>query len=167
MQLGPQLYTGNHYPEVKPLQKIGTLICKPDGGLWTSTYDEESGSGWVQWCFNEQFNVPSGGLWEGFLFQPRPDARIYVVDTYPDCEALFKKYSSPLYKGSGMQQLDFIRISEEYDAVHLTDRGQWATRMTHPYTFYGWDCESTVWLRDVFTGPPQSLGFKRFKSLND
>jgi len=46
--------------------------------------------------------------------------------------------------------MDWERISKEYDAVMLTEDGQVHTRFSRPLSLYGWDCESTVWFRDVF-----------------
>lgn len=40
-------------------------------------------------------------------------------------------------------------IAKKYDAVHLTSEGQWRTRHSTP-NLYGWDCESTLWLRWKF-----------------
>jgi len=45
---------------------------------------------------------------------------------------------------------DYEECATRYDAIHLTDRGQWATRMTHPKNLYGWDCESVLILNKTF-----------------
>lgn len=40
--------------------------------------------------------------------------------------------------------LNFIAVSKDYDAIYLTDKGQWKTRNTYPNTLYGWDCETLL-----------------------
>ena len=74
-----------------------------------------------------------------------------MVDTLADLRGLLKGYS--LNRGRAedhfFQPLDFERMAADFDAVHLTDEGQWATRLTQP-SLYGWDCESTCWLRWAF-----------------
>lgn len=142
---------------IRPTEKPGEPIypirnartVKPNGGLWTSTYDPERGSAWVQWCLSEEFDIPTDGVWQGRILTPRRDARIAVIDSLDDLERLYRRY--PLEVISGLWSvLDFERMAADYDAVHLTDDGQWATRLTHPYSLYGWDCESTNWFRWAF-----------------
>ena len=44
--------------------------------------------------------------------------------------------------------LDWSKISEDFDAVHLTSRGRRETTNTIP-GLHGWDVESTVWIRNL------------------
>ena len=46
--------------------------------------------------------------------------------------------------------MDWEQISKEYDAVMLTEEGEIITRFSTPLSLHGWDCESTLWFRDVF-----------------
>jgi len=48
--------------------------------------------------------------------------------------------------------MDWEEIAKHYDGVMLTEAGQVHTRYSRPLSLYGWDCESTVWFRDVFEG---------------
>jgi len=122
-------------------------------GLWTSTYSKSKGSGWIEWCVGEHFHVPKAGT-KMTLLKPDKDVRIYVIDTYEDLAALVKRY--PLLNNSQpaflrfMESFDYRAMSKDYDAIHLTDNGQWKTRMSQPHTLYGWDCETVYWFRMKF-----------------
>jgi hypothetical protein len=139
---------GTEHPQAKPPATTG---------FWTSTYDPRTGSGWVQWCLDEEFCCdranPVFPLW---TLEPDPVARIYTVDTYADLEALVAEYPHRRdYPNRGYGAWTDLKpnwehIARDYDAVHLTEEGQWATRLTHPLDLYGWDCESTLWLRWMF-----------------
>lgn len=51
-----------------------------------------------------------------------------------------------------MRWLKFSEMAKQFDGMHLTDNGQWATRLP-PFdspNLYGWDCESTLWFRWAF-----------------
>lgn len=128
---------------------------KPQGGLWTSTFlGREELSGWAQWCRVESFGYEKADLW---LLTPDPAAEVYVVDTYRDLDMLHRLYGRT-HRWEGMNgewwedpYLDWPLIAERWSGVRLTDEGQWATRLTDPYNLYGWDCESTLWLRWSFT----------------
>lgn len=34
------------------------------------------------------------------------------------------------------------------ECIHLTESGQWNTRLTRPLNLYGWDCESILILNE-------------------
>jgi hypothetical protein len=133
----------------------GIPFCKPCGGMWTSTWDQETRiSGWVEWCQGE-FQTP---LVEKYwhLLTPQPGIRVYTIDTYDDLTRLLGRYERRFtgkFASLGFRQnyLDFERLAQDYDAIHMTDDGQWATRLTYPANLYGWDCECTLWFRWCFT----------------
>lgn len=124
---------------------------QPGTGLWTSTWNEQThSSAWTEWCqFNSEFLAPH---W--FLLTPQADARIYTIDTLDDLLALLEVFSLPGVSQTILQVygglLDCERLAGVYDGIHLTEAGQWATRLTTP-SLYGWDCESTLWLRWCFS----------------
>lgn len=142
-----------------PVQQEGTF-CKPRrGGLWTSTFiDRERISGWVEWCRNESFEDSGQECW---LLEPAADARVAEIDTHDDLVHFHRLYGRSKTWGEEDRftdfYLDYTLMAEAYDALHLTDFGQWDTRMTEPYNLYGWDCESTLWFRWAFTSV-ESLG---------
>lgn len=136
--------------EVTPVRNRDYFV-KPFDGLWTSTYTEGT-SAWVEWCRAEEFGNPDKQTW--FILEPDASARIYEIDTLDDLLFLLAHYPHPdreqaIY-GRFMAYLDFERISRDYDAIHLTDAGQWTTRFSEP-SLNGWDCECTLWFRWCFT----------------
>jgi hypothetical protein len=152
----PQLFVSSEYYNPKKFKPVKNReyinIPKPYNGLWTSTYRQDIKSEWVQFCLDEFTSaIPHGG-WRGSILIPYRDAKIYTIDSYDDLVKLFNKYQyipnsntyfiKPIF-------LDFEAISKDYDAIHLTKKGEWETRYTTP-NLYGWDVESTLWFRDCF-----------------
>lgn len=149
------------FPWVKP---------EHDGGLWTSTWQPGTGSGWIQWCIEESFDCdcdsPTFPVWK---LTPDPAARVARIDSLADLEALVAAYpaADPEWRAAGRfeHHPDWQRIADDFDAVNLTDAGQWATRLTDP-GLYGWDCESTLWLRWAFTAV-EDLGRVTFEACEE
>lgn len=149
----PQLHISNvaELTNTVPVVTNRDFFVKPFGGLWTSTLVDNS-SAWVDWCRDENFGEPDKMNW--FVLHPKQDARVYVINTLSDLRRLIARYPHPdreqqIY-GRMFGYVDFPRIALDYDAVHLTDAGQQATRHSEP-SLYGWDCESTLWFRWQFT----------------
>jgi hypothetical protein len=158
VQLAPQLYVGKKEPTPKKLLPVKNPVGinnKPWHGLWTSTR-VANGSGWTNWCSGESFGRPPNG----WLLRPTP-AKVYVVHEVADLEELTRSfpggYPRDLMLASySRPQVNFEAAAEEFDAIHLTEEGQWATRFSEP-SFYGWDCECTMWFRWCF-GDVEPLG---------
>lgn len=132
---------------IAPLRNERAWI-KPDGGLWTSSYIDGS-SDWVSWCRSEGFGTPDKQNW--FILTPAATARVRVIDNLSDLTGLLDEYGKDKCHRTYKDRIpDFERLAQHYDALHLTEEGQWATRNTDP-NLYGWDCESTVWFRWCFT----------------
>lgn len=116
---------------------------KPTGGLWTSTYTEKEciPSGWLEWCKIEQFI--SEKKINGILLKPKKECKITEIDTLNDLKMILKKYPT---KPNIIDEIhiDFEKLANDFDGLHLTDEGQWNTRLTRP-NLYGWDSESTIW----------------------
>jgi hypothetical protein len=151
--------------EVQPIRNDSKALGKPRGGFWTSSYDPEYGSGWVCWCVAHRYNEPLGLHWT-VLSVPK-SARVAVIDSPADLAALIKSCPRTL---RGRQGLDFERLSEGYDGLHLTNKGYMRTRSPRfGPALIGWDCESTVWFRWVFKDwhevNPQFKNADRFDSL--
>lgn len=122
---------------------------KPHGGMWTSTWDPDFGSGWIDWCVGESFGSPPFDVW---LLTPDPAARLYIVDSLASLTALVEQFPGRNHlPGSPREYPNWTAVAEVYDGVSLTDEGQWATRLSHPVNLYGWDCECTLWFRWMFT----------------
>lgn len=182
-----QLYirSTRHWPRpglMKPLkmdEDWSVQRLKPQqGGLWTSTYTprRESESDWVRFArtgfplSDHFFPYGPGKYW--WLLQPRADARIYTINGLQSLVRLVHRYPHQMLLPAGLRQslsrhfqfgIDFVRMAEDFDGVHLTERGHWRTRSTYPHNTNAWDCESTLWLRWSFVRawriptPPISL----------
>ena len=173
--LRPQIWYSNganDRPRPQRLEPITEPYCgrvKPSGGIWTSSPTDDGGSGWTRWCADEEFAGPQFPLWQ---LDPDPAANIYTVDTLDDLLELCRRFppvcdhqggrlcGSPLRRSSHV--VGWRRVAEAYDAVHLTEEGQWATRLSVPADLYGWDCESTLWFRWRFTAV-HDLGIRTFE----
>lgn len=160
-------YVGKKEPSKEGFEAPYTSIrgaswVKPEGGLWTSPYEAYFGSPWCQWCLTEEFRVkrdhPYFHLW---LLEPDPNSHIYVIDSEQDLIDLVAAYpAKPISPGYPFEYPDWLKVAEDFDGVHLTDEGQWQTRMSQPANLYGWDCECTLWLRWKFTDVKE-LGLMR------
>ena len=174
VSLPPQLFVyeselGVPAPIIKPVTNDSFGGVKPKNGLWTSTYDPECGSAWVQWNFSERFaGIRKNDLlyFHAYVLYPQ-EAKVAVIDTLEDLENLIEKYrfkTEVPFRFFGTESLDFEALSQDYDALHLTEKGQWATRHGSP-NLYGWDVESTLWFRDCFSRS-EYLGNFGFRSCD-
>lgn len=114
-------------------------MSKPDFGFWVAPEIEGYVSTWDKWCQDEDYCLPHRDNDKIIKMKIKPSARILIIDSYEDLEKVFHEY--PLAE---CHQLDWVKISENYDAVYLTEEGQYSTRMTTPLNLYGWDLESAV-----------------------
>jgi len=125
---------------------------KPSGGIWTSTFtpDKEFCSEWIEWVCREGLKEWATG--NCVLVEPDEDARIYTIDSAEDLEKLYEKYPVVF---NGIRDVNWPLVCRDFDAIHLTSRGQWCTRYKtpkygHSLNLYGWDAESTFWCRPKF-----------------
>lgn len=126
------IHYGSERFEKKLFRKIiNNDWTKPIGGLWTSPTG--STYGWKEWCLQEDFRIDS--LSSHFKLKFTKEARVLLIDSFPDLEKLPKRK---------VNYLDFEKISNKFDAIWLTEKGQWETRFTRPFNLYGWDCESIL-----------------------
>lgn len=148
--LSPQLYEGSLRPCAERLAPVAVHYPgpKPDeGGLWTSSERPGGVSDWMRWCVVEGYKGPAFHVWR---LHPDPVARVFVIAGLAELLALAERYPSRCPIRSERIYPDWTALAADYDAVHLTEAGQWATRLTRPANLYGWDCESTLWLRWAF-----------------
>ncbi len=144
----PQLLLTIATPTPERMQPIANAGIKPRGGLWTSTYQPDPPtSAWVEFYRTEPGAasvLPNPDDLHWSVLTPSRAARIYTIDHDDDLRAVIARYpfSTP-------QRIDFERFSQDYDALHLTERGQQATCSSEPQ-LWGWDCESTLWMRWCF-----------------
>jgi hypothetical protein len=170
LTVAPQLWVGPRRPaEVKVRwDRPPDLSSKPRFRPWTSTYiSPKFGSAWVQFCLR---TGTDGGrdpkkLWKSWLLtvdESSPPS-VYVVNSADDLVRLVQAYpvneaTRPDLRLDGREAdaaryPDWNAVGRVYDAVHLTKRGQraTATRVAGKPDLVGWDCESTVWFKWVFS----------------
>jgi hypothetical protein len=126
------------------------FFCKPLGGFWVSSYLGPARiSAWREWCVSDMPHwIVDVDLYKVVI---NPDAHIYEIDTQADLVSLHNRY--PANYGFG-KYLNFEAIARNYDGIHLTEDGQWATRYGSGINLYGWDLESTVLFTKCFEFEP-------------
>ena len=131
-------------------------------GLWTSTFlGEAQVSDWARWCRDNEFAGPDFRVW---MLDVNPAAHVWEIDDGDDLDALMSEYGAPSsYNLGGVADrmfpyVDYDRmVADGIVGVHLTEEGQRRThgmaldRPVNAWSLYGWDCESTLWLRWAFT----------------
>ena len=70
--------------EIRPVRNDPKALAKPRGGLWTSSYDPDYGSGWVRWCLAYRYHDPLDLHWT--VLSVAKSARIAVIDSRPTWE---------------------------------------------------------------------------------
>jgi hypothetical protein len=140
----PQLFFGNE-PKKELMNPIKNDWIKPTGGLWSSTL-ENGKSDWVEWCENERFFTTDSR--DGWLLIPKVNIKLFEVNSYRDLENLYKNYS--VIKNDNYRIIDFEKMSNDFDGIHLTHKGRTETRCSRPYHLNAWDVESTNWFRWCF-----------------
>ena len=129
-----------------------TYRAKPEkGGVWTSTFtpNAEYCSEWIEWCCSEG---PHDWIDcdRCVVLSANKEVNVYAINTYKDAEKLYASYGLPETEVS-RSLFDWTAISKDYDGVMLTQLGQICTRFSRPISLYGWDCESSIWFRNVFS----------------
>jgi len=109
---------------------------KPQGGMWTATLRDGPRS-----AFTER--VRGDGLW--WVLEPDPRARILVVNTPADWDAIIARFPRTDGSGPNFEQMVAYGVA----GVHLTEHG---AREVACLT--AWEVESTVWLRWAFLLDP-------------
>lgn len=118
-------------------------FIKPNGGLWLAPYNKnnEYKSEWHNFLVNEMYiDIKS---MKGTIVRIKENAKILVIDSLDDLKKIFEKYELYLDIPTLFRVLDFEKLSKDYDAILLTEKGQWLTRLSQP-NLYGWDIESML-----------------------
>lgn len=117
-------------------------FIKPDGGLWIAPYTEncEFSSAWEEFLIND-IGLNTKG-YKGTIVSIKPNAVIVIVDSVQDLINILENYSytHPILSA---RFIDFEKLSKDYDAIYLTEKGQYETRLSDP-NLYGWDIESML-----------------------
>lgn len=132
--------------------KLEVMFKKPKGCFWGSLYTPKKlyKSDWCRWV--EQ-NMPDGYYTYGITYSLADTAKILTLENIDDFNKMLDRYgasenSNDLFVkkiveisdslGLSENIIDWLRIAEDYDAVHLTTEG---ARKLY-FELYGWDCGS-------------------------
>lgn len=127
--------------KITEIKNFGGFGNKPKGCLWFARYtpEEKFLSDWQRWCYYEQFNT-DGVFGEGVIFTFKEDARICMVDSFTDYEALCAAYPMNENVRYTVNKIDWVKLARDFDVFFLTEEGRHAAYNE----FYGWDVESGV-----------------------
>ncbi len=142
------------------LRPFGAGITKPRRVLWTSTSAGSFPSMWIPYLrWGEDGREPPYHPWR---LQVQSSARIYEIHGPQSWHALCLMYptaSTPAYPLPASKVLiepDWQAVARDWDGIHLSTGGLLTTErvvlgkpnaQTH---LFGWQVESTAWLRWVF-----------------
>ena len=156
-RLPPQISSRPEMPspeQIKPVENQGSIGGKPRiGGLWTSSYDERTGSDWIRWSRSERWGYASRDEAQHWLLQPKPCRVLEIGDP------TMLRHVTLKYPGSEYMPIDWERVAQDYDCAHFPD--PWTHRFESFLTnseedlalgmfFYSLDAESTIWFRWCF-----------------
>lgn len=142
----------------RPVAGIGWVKPAPRTGLWAAPVTKRADDGtpadtaWLDWCRSEWSTDGYTHLTE---VVPAADARVLRIDVQADLAAIVAEFPArSVAYSAGLRGCypDWVALAEaSWDAVFLTDGGQWATRLPQEGPdLYGWDCASVLWLRPAF-----------------
>jgi hypothetical protein len=184
--LPTQLFLSRRPPnrDIRPVSNQRAGTTKPAGGLWTADYRRATGSAWAEqapdFYDDARFAAKFGDGSHGWLLRPDPAARVYVLDSLRDAKQLqerFPRFPEEEFRHGlytpishdWQPQLDWVAISQAYDAVRLSARG-WRplvgeVRMDRTRWRYGpmddWIIPSTLWFRWSFVGESELASWPR------
>ena len=129
---------------------------KPEKALWTSSLrihfgDDRFLSDWDRWCDAKSFRV------RNYATVLLPKSKLNILDItsskeedpwYEELKLNFPHFLElSQYGNYEYIHLDYVELRDAgYDGVHIENAYSEISRMS----FYGWDCESTVWLNPNF-----------------
>ena len=139
---------------------------KPNGGMWTSTWETALEDGWPAWSVREGY----GSVYPAWLVKPKP-CRVYTITDKFTALDFLNRYGVNF--GNEEYDLwlpDWIHVSLDLDAVRLTapydPELRFATDPKLGSNFYGWDCESTVWLSWQFEDDFEEVDLREYAEAN-
>ena len=144
---------------------------KTKGGLFTSTLIGDTSPMSAAICsgvgdFRPGFGTPPYGVWRMVIDDA---ARILEIHSAHDWHSLCVRYpasgderhpgATPDFSDTpGRLEADWSKVAADWDAVHLSFGGYLTADKVRVesetgWTYHwAWDCESTLWLRWMFTG---------------
>ena len=135
-------YGNNLYDKNRFLPIENRNWVKPTGGLWTSPVNSKYG--WKDWCHSEQFRICKES--KSFKLKFFDNAKIIIINSLKDLNVLPTIPQDSFFKDLKQQEnINYEElVNNGIDAIWLTNKGQWDTRLTFPRNLYGWDCETVL-----------------------
>lgn len=118
----------------KPIFNSNRVLInnKPVGGLWASPIDAKYG--WVDFCDCNAFHLKT--LAKHFLFQLKPNSKIYVIDNYDDLKKI-----STIPDSLGEMCINW-KLLQDYDGIFVTDNGRKLRQVKGIKGLDAWDVAS-------------------------
>lgn len=123
------------------------------GGFWTSSYNEEYGSDWIQ----KKMYIPHIEVFQGYLYKVKDDVKIFSINDFSD-EQHFRSF----YKS------DYNEVAKDFHCLHLDQEYLNLCAKEYNYhtrrsNFFFWFVECTWWfdtdyliLEKIIDGPELS-----------
>lgn len=173
-KLHTQVFVSHSKPEASKITPIlNERTWKPQGGMWTSTLDDEGGD-WVKWLTGENYSLDDE-RWGGKLWLLEPtEANLAVIADPVDLRELSASYPSPeieRYKRLDVSLrmfnllVDWEAVARDYDGLHVPNPWPWRFgggsefEMEASMFFYVMDAECTCWSRWCFDDKVRTLEF--------
>ena len=131
-------------------------LDKPQGGIWTSTFEKET-SDWEKWASGEGI-YESGPFhstrpYRRYLIKPTKSARVLSLNSEEDVKNFVARYKVKQVSDKSKVDYDWEKFRKDYDALHMGKKiiyGKLRNPDNIPFTSYGWDSESTMWVNPAF-----------------
>lgn len=123
------------FTKVEKCYKEPTIGGDRIGGFWTSSFNDEYGSDWLQ----KKLYKPLIHVYQGYLYSVRDNAKIFNIKDFSD-ELYFNSY----YKS------DYNEVAKDFHCLHLDKEYLNLCDKEYKYhtkrsNFFFWFVESTWW----------------------
>lgn len=179
-----QVWVNSAKPNAKKFDEPKNRMWhKPQGGMWTSTLHDVEGSDWITWCHGAVFRQEERNQ-KVFKLEFDPSSKVYVIDSIDDYYKLKDQYRPQIKEGmsesekrgvllmqqTSMTALDFESIVKDWDAIHLTKRGEAVTKR-FGFSIFGKQETFSEWRLRQFVEKGQTMfsadEVREFISLTD
>ena len=129
------LYDENKFT---PIKNETPSFNKPMGGLFACKY-RSNRYDWKKWCIDNKFNTDKLKIYT--IFSLLPIAKIITINDFCDLKTAINVYTFD----DGFRGIDFEKLSEDYDAIHITERAVCECRYLSDRFYadlYTWDIDS-------------------------
>lgn len=145
------LFVSRHDFNLSNFEQVRNRNSRPYGGLWTSTFNRETGSEWLQskLCYLTEDA-------KGYVLECEPSSNILSINTVSEALAALDKYciEQTIFArrdgeeyALGLYVIDFELISKHFDAIHVTGEAVqiYKKHKGRFSPFADWLVDSTVW----------------------